>query len=50
TMKCAGCHDREPAKLVPGRMEANHKLCMDCHDGGKKGPGKKAPCTQCHLK
>ena len=37
-------------KLVPGRMEANHKLCMDCHDGGKKGPGKKAPCTQCHLK
>ena len=50
TMKCSGCHDREPGKLIPGRMEASHKLCMDCHDSMKKGPGKKAPCTQCHLK
>lgn len=40
---CATCHGP-----IPGAMDAFHAGCMNCHDTAGKGPGKKAPCTQCH--
>lgn len=41
---CASCHGE-----MPGSMDAFHNSCMGCHDKVGKGPGKKAPCAQCHL-
>lgn len=41
---CAACH-----KPIPGSMDAFHGNCMGCHDKSGKGPGKAAPCTQCHT-
>jgi hypothetical protein len=41
---CASCHPS-----VPGGMDAFHGSCRGCHDKEGKGPGKEAPCTQCHT-
>lgn len=41
---CATCHNP-----IPGGMDAFHNSCMGCHDKAGKGPGKKAPCAQCHA-
>jgi hypothetical protein len=42
---CKNCH-----KPIPGNLDAFHNKCMGCHDTVKKGPGKAAPCAQCHAK
>lgn len=41
---CSSCH-----KPIPGSMDAFHGNCMSCHDKAGKGPGKAAPCAQCHT-
>lgn len=41
---CSTCH-----ATVPSSMDAFHGRCMDCHEKKKKGPGKEAPCAQCHI-
>ena len=41
---CAGCH-----APISGGMDAFHNKCMGCHDSAGKGPGKEAPCAQCHT-
>lgn len=41
---CASCH-----KPVPGPLDAFHGSCMGCHDKRDNGPGKQAPCAQCHA-
>lgn len=42
---CSTCHNP-----MPGKMDALHGNCMGCHDKAGKGPGKAAPCAQCHAK
>lgn len=46
---CAVCHGLPAEKLIPGRMDAYHKLCMGCHEKEKKGPYGKEQCAQCHT-
>ena len=46
---CAVCHGLPAEKLIPGRMDAYHKLCMGCHEKLKKGPYGKQQCAQCHT-
>lgn len=41
---CASCHE-----AIPGAIDAFHGQCMGCHDTSGKGPGKEAPCVQCHI-
>ena len=41
---CSSCH-----KPIAGPMDAYHGNCMSCHDKNGKGPGKGAPCAQCHT-
>ena len=41
---CSACH-----KPIPGGMDTFHGSCMGCHDKAGKGPGKQAPCAQCHA-
>lgn len=41
---CSTCHG-----AMIGGMDAYHGNCMSCHDKAGKGPGKEAPCTQCHT-
>jgi hypothetical protein len=40
---CGVCHTP-----IIGGMDAFHDGCMGCHDENGKGPGRKAPCAQCH--
>lgn len=37
---CSSCHAESLEKLVPGRMDAFHRLCMGCHEKQGKGPYK----------
>lgn len=46
---CAVCHGLPAEKLIPGRMDAYHTLCMGCHEQEKKGPYGKEQCAQCHT-
>ena len=46
---CAVCHGLPAEKLIPGRMDAYHKLCMGCHEKLKKGPYAREQCAQCHT-
>ena len=41
---CSSCH-----APISGGMDAFHNKCMGCHDTVGKGPGKQAPCAQCHT-
>lgn len=41
---CAACH-----KPVPAALDAFHGSCLGCHDKAGSGPGKQAPCAQCHA-
>ncbi|MDR0339382.1 MAG: hypothetical protein LBH65_03795 [Desulfovibrio sp.] len=46
---CGNCH-----APISGALDAFHGNCMTCHDANKskgmgKGPGKAAPCGQCHA-
>ena len=41
---CASCH-----VSVSSGMDAFHNGCRGCHDRTGKGPGKEAPCIQCHA-
>lgn len=47
--RCGTCHAKPADKLVPGRMDAAHKLCMGCHETLKRGPFRKDQCAQCHT-
>lgn len=46
---CATCHGQPAEKMLPGRMEAMHKLCMGCHEKRNQGPFGKENCAQCHT-
>ncbi len=46
---CASCHGEGVDKLIPSRMEAQHRSCMECHEKAKKGPTHH-DCGQCHMK
>ncbi len=50
--QCSSCHTEvETAqKLIPGSMQAYHKLCMGCHADIGAGPYTKEDCSKCHLK
>ena len=49
---CANCHVNveSPQKLMPGSMQALHKLCMGCHAAANAGPRTREDCSKCHLK
>lgn len=49
TMTCRACHEQEPDKLIPGRMQAQHASCMGCHNNIGKGPRTQQDCKQCHM-
>jgi hypothetical protein len=46
---CATCHGLPAEKLIPGRMDAYHTMCMGCHEKLGKGPHGKQQCAQCHT-
>ncbi|MBP3730786.1 MAG: cytochrome C [Mailhella sp.] len=51
-VSCSSCHKNVESaqKLVPGSMQALHKLCMGCHEKVGSGPYTKEDCSKCHMK
>lgn len=48
--RCASCHTDTDREVLPTRVNAFHKQCMECHQREGKGPYKNTQCQSCHRK
>jgi hypothetical protein len=49
---CLDCHDEEEIEgsEVPGRVDAFHQQCIECHEQFEAGPQSGSEnCSQCHV-